>query len=476
MPTSRSSAPPGGSTSRPRWRSWWGSRPTLGRPVPARAFRDHVFGVALLNDWSARDIQAWEYQPLGPFLGKSFATSLAAWITPLDALEHGADPVAPAGSSGPALPRRRRPVDPRPRPRGAAQRRAGLAAAVRDDVLEPGSAAGPHDRQRRLAADRGRLRLRHRERPRGRSSAGRSSSSPGAAASPYGCRPAGRSRSSRTATRSPSSGWATGAGRRTHRPRRRHRPHPPRRVSQRGASPGIEHGHPSPLRRHHRALTRSPSRRHQSLLERTLSRSDSRSAACPAREASPGPSDMASSVVASPSSHPRSDLCKASWTLGGRVSLTNNGNRLSMASSASRRRRSRLSPLPRTRSSGCCARGRAGVRPPARRQGGGDPHRAPSSSTARVVQAGILGRLVIDASGRSAASLSGCAQPEDVESIEDESAASSTQPFYAARGRGWVRSTGLGGRGTSAATAQRCSPQTTTRSRSASAGCPPTTS
>ena len=55
-------------------------------PVPVRAFADHVFGLALLNDWSARDIQAWEYVPLGPFLGKSFATSLAAWITPLDAL------------------------------------------------------------------------------------------------------------------------------------------------------------------------------------------------------------------------------------------------------------------------------------------------------------------------------------------------------------------------------------------------------
>src|SRR5687768_14718354 len=51
-----------------------GSR--LGEPVPASAFRDHVFGVALVNDWSARDIQAWEYQPLGPFLGKSFATSI----------------------------------------------------------------------------------------------------------------------------------------------------------------------------------------------------------------------------------------------------------------------------------------------------------------------------------------------------------------------------------------------------------------
>ena len=60
---------------------------SLGTPVPASAFRDHVFGVVLVNDWSARDIQAWEYQPLGPFLGKSFATSISAWVTPLALLE-----------------------------------------------------------------------------------------------------------------------------------------------------------------------------------------------------------------------------------------------------------------------------------------------------------------------------------------------------------------------------------------------------
>ncbi|MDZ5619439.1 fumarylacetoacetate hydrolase family protein [Nocardioides sp. HM23] len=59
----------------------------LGSPVPLGAFADHVFGVCLVNDWSARDIQGWEYQPLGPFLGKSFATSVAAWVTPLAALD-----------------------------------------------------------------------------------------------------------------------------------------------------------------------------------------------------------------------------------------------------------------------------------------------------------------------------------------------------------------------------------------------------
>ena len=59
----------------------------LGEPVPVEAFADHVFGVVLVNDWSARDIQAWEYVPLGPNLGKSFQTSVSAWVTPLALLE-----------------------------------------------------------------------------------------------------------------------------------------------------------------------------------------------------------------------------------------------------------------------------------------------------------------------------------------------------------------------------------------------------
>jgi fumarylacetoacetase len=58
-----------------------------GRPVPPYAFADHVFGIVLLNDWSARDVQGWESRPLGPFLGKSFATSIGAWVTPLAALD-----------------------------------------------------------------------------------------------------------------------------------------------------------------------------------------------------------------------------------------------------------------------------------------------------------------------------------------------------------------------------------------------------
>ncbi|HYF74200.1 MAG TPA: fumarylacetoacetate hydrolase family protein [Nocardioides sp.] len=64
-----------------------GAGSELGSRVPYDAFADHVFGVVGLNDWSARDIQAWEYVPLGPFLGKSFATSVSLWVTPLAALD-----------------------------------------------------------------------------------------------------------------------------------------------------------------------------------------------------------------------------------------------------------------------------------------------------------------------------------------------------------------------------------------------------
>ncbi len=59
-----------------------------GEPVPARRFAEHVFGVCLVNDWSARDIQSWETAPLGPFLGKSFGTTVSPWIVPLAALQH----------------------------------------------------------------------------------------------------------------------------------------------------------------------------------------------------------------------------------------------------------------------------------------------------------------------------------------------------------------------------------------------------
>lgn len=59
----------------------------LGQPVPIAQAEEHIFGLCLVNDWSARDIQAWEYQPLGPFLAKSFATTISPWVVTLDALE-----------------------------------------------------------------------------------------------------------------------------------------------------------------------------------------------------------------------------------------------------------------------------------------------------------------------------------------------------------------------------------------------------
>ncbi|HEX6471637.1 MAG TPA: fumarylacetoacetase [Streptosporangiaceae bacterium] len=71
-------------------------------PVPPADFRDHVFGFVLVNDWSARDIQRWESQPLGPFLGKSFATSISPWVVPVAALE--AARVTPPVQDPPPLP------------------------------------------------------------------------------------------------------------------------------------------------------------------------------------------------------------------------------------------------------------------------------------------------------------------------------------------------------------------------------------
>ncbi|WP_093780920.1 fumarylacetoacetase [Streptomyces sp. yr375] len=73
-----------------------------GNPVALADFREHVFGLCLLNDWSARDLQAWEYVPLGPFLAKSFATSVSAWITPLEALDNAR--VTPPERTHPLLP------------------------------------------------------------------------------------------------------------------------------------------------------------------------------------------------------------------------------------------------------------------------------------------------------------------------------------------------------------------------------------
>ena len=64
-----------------------GKKTKIGEPVSIKNAEDHIFGLVLLNDWSARDIQKWEYVPLGPFLGKSFASSISPWIVTLEALE-----------------------------------------------------------------------------------------------------------------------------------------------------------------------------------------------------------------------------------------------------------------------------------------------------------------------------------------------------------------------------------------------------
>ncbi len=64
-----------------------GAGSAMGEPVGVTEAEGHIFGISLLNDWSARDIQAWEAQPLGPFLGKNFATSLSPWVVPMEALE-----------------------------------------------------------------------------------------------------------------------------------------------------------------------------------------------------------------------------------------------------------------------------------------------------------------------------------------------------------------------------------------------------
>jgi fumarylacetoacetase len=79
-----------------------GAPSTPGVPVPMADFERHVFGACLVNDWSARDIQSWEYQPLGPFLGKSFATSVSPWVVPLAALQHAR--VAPPARAPRPLP------------------------------------------------------------------------------------------------------------------------------------------------------------------------------------------------------------------------------------------------------------------------------------------------------------------------------------------------------------------------------------
>lgn len=79
-----------------------GAGNALGEPVPIDQAEEHLFGLVLLNDWSARDIQAWEYQPLGPFLAKNFASTVSPWIVTMEALQPFRAPYArPAGDPAP---------------------------------------------------------------------------------------------------------------------------------------------------------------------------------------------------------------------------------------------------------------------------------------------------------------------------------------------------------------------------------------
>jgi fumarylacetoacetase len=78
-----------------------GTGNALGTRVPIAEAEQHLFGLTLLNDWSARDIQSWEYQPLGPFLGKSFATSLSPWVVPIEAFDPYRIPLTPRAAGIP---------------------------------------------------------------------------------------------------------------------------------------------------------------------------------------------------------------------------------------------------------------------------------------------------------------------------------------------------------------------------------------
>ncbi len=147
----------------------------LGRPIPIDRVADHLFGMVLLNDWSARDIQAFEYQPLGPHLGKSFATSISPWVVPFAALEpflvdgpvQDPAPAAYLATGAPwgldlqlrveissAAIARRRNTARRP-----------VVGRLLDHVLDHGPAVGPPHRQRGEHAHRRPVRVGHRVRP-----------------------------------------------------------------------------------------------------------------------------------------------------------------------------------------------------------------------------------------------------------------------------------------------------------------------
>ena len=112
----------------------------LGEPIPINTVGAHIFGVCLVNDWSARDIQSWEYQPLGPFLAKSFATSVSPWVVPMAALAPFRVPASPRAAE-----------DPQPLPylNDADDQKAGaLDLTVEVFLLTPAMRAAGHGPQR----------------------------------------------------------------------------------------------------------------------------------------------------------------------------------------------------------------------------------------------------------------------------------------------------------------------------------------
>ena len=187
-----------------------GGATRLGEPVSLADADEHLFGVVLLNDWSARDLQAWEYVPLGPFLGKSFATSISPWVVTIEAL--GAARVPLPGQDPEPLPYLR--GEPSDDEAGTAygldvhlevdwNGTVDLAPGVPRHVLVAGADGGAHDGERGHPARRRPVRVGHDLGPARRTPAAASSSSPGAAPSRSPSTTAASAPSSRTATRSP---------------------------------------------------------------------------------------------------------------------------------------------------------------------------------------------------------------------------------------------------------------------------------
>ena len=81
---------------------WIGRGNALGEPIPVREASEHIAGYCLLNDWSARDLQAWEYQPLGPFLAKNFLSSVSPWVVTAEALAPFRKPMPPRPQGDPS--------------------------------------------------------------------------------------------------------------------------------------------------------------------------------------------------------------------------------------------------------------------------------------------------------------------------------------------------------------------------------------